>query len=78
VILPKDKTASAVLECAQAGILDVWVLPINGCGENVRAIASEKGIHLIWGVCMFMFLQNAGWVHRFHGRILKLFGAFPK
>lgn len=79
--LPVEATEQAVLDCAAAGVKDIWLhRHVAGGVSDTRAIfrAEEKGLNLITGFCLFMFLPRAGLVHKFHGAIMKLFGIYPK
>jgi uncharacterized protein len=78
IILPADKTEQALIACADAGIRDVWLLPLSTCSDHLLAQAHQRNVNLIAGVCMFMFLPNAAFIHRFHGGILKMFRAYPR
>ena len=81
IVLPEDKTEQAVLDCAAAGIKEVWLhRHVGGGVSDTRAIyrAEEQGIHLITGFCMFMFLPRAGWFHKMHGGFMKLVGVYPR
>lgn len=81
VVLPPDKSEQAVLDCAEAGIRDVWLHNHIAAGvQNTRAIyqAEQHGIRLITGFCPFMFLPKTAFFHRLHGWILKMMGAYPK
>lgn len=81
IVLPEDKTEQAVLDCAAAGITDVWLhRHVAGGVSDTRAIfrAEENNMKLITGYCMFMFLPKAGFIHKLHGGIMKLIGIYPK
>jgi hypothetical protein len=81
ILLPEDKTEQAVLDCADAGIKDIWLhRHVAGGVSDTRAIyrAEEKGLNLITGFCMFMFLPKSSFFHKFHGGIMKLIGIYPK
>jgi predicted CoA-binding protein len=78
IILPKEKTEQALIDCADVGIRDVWLLPIGNCDDRFFAQAQQRQINLIAGVCLFMFLPHAAVIHRLHGSLLKLFHAYPK
>jgi predicted CoA-binding protein len=81
ILLPEDKTEQAVLDCAEAGIKDVWLhRHVAGGVSDTRAIyrAEEKGVNLITGFCMFMFLPRAGFIHKLHGGVMKLIGIYPR
>ena len=78
IILPEGKIEQAILECADAGVRDVWVHPLSRSDRSAIALGEQKGLTLITGFCMFMFLPNTSFVHRLHGGILKLVGAYPR
>jgi uncharacterized protein len=62
VILPKERVADAVNECAEAGITRLW---LHGGGSekeiapDIRALCEERGLTLIGGQCGHMFLSEA-------------------
>jgi predicted CoA-binding protein len=81
ILLSEDKTEQAVVDCADAGITNVWLhRHVAGGVSDTRAIfrAEERGLKLITGFCMFMFLPNAPVFHKIHGTIMKLVGVYPK
>ncbi len=81
ILLPEDKTEQAVLDCAGAGIKQVWLhRHLAGGVSDTRAIyrAEEHGIQLITGFCMFMFLPRAAFFHKLHGGVLRIMGAYPR
>jgi predicted CoA-binding protein len=81
ILLPEDKTEQAVIDCADAGIQRVWLhRHVAGGVSDTRAIfrAEERGIQLITGFCMFMFLPRTPFFHKLHGGVLRLVGAYPR
>jgi predicted CoA-binding protein len=81
LLLPEDKTEQAVLDCADAGVKDVWLhRHVAGGVSDTRAIfrAEERGLNLITGFCMFMFLPHSPFIHKLHGGAMKLIGIYPK
>ena len=81
MLLPADKTEQAMIECAEAGIKDVWMHNHIMKGvQNTKAIyqAEKNGINLITGFCPMMFMPGAMFLHRMHGGVMKFFGAYPK
>jgi uncharacterized protein len=73
---PKDKTSGAVVEGIDHGFTHIW---LQQGAETPDAIstASEKGVKLVSKTCLLMHADPKG-VHKFHGSIMKLFGAFSK
>lgn len=78
IVLPQDKTERAVIDCADAGIRDIWLYPLSRGDNRAIAQAEQRGLNLITGFCLLMFLPNTSFIHRLHGGILKLVGAYPK
>jgi predicted CoA-binding protein len=81
IVLPEDKTEQAVIDCADAGVKDIWLhRHIAGGVSDTRAIfrAEERGLNLITGFCMFMFLPKAPFIHKLHGGLMRLVGIYPK
>jgi uncharacterized protein len=81
ILLPEDMTEQAVLDCAEAGVNDIWLhRHVAGGVSDTRAIfrAEEKGLNMITGFCMFMFLPKSSFYHKIHGGFMKLVGIYPK
>jgi acyl-CoA synthetase (NDP forming) len=81
ILLPEDKTEQAVIDCADAGIEKVWLhRHVAGGVSDTRAIfrAEERGIQLITGFCMFMFLPRTAFIHKLHGGVMRVVGAYPR
>ena len=76
IMLPAAQVDAALTECADAGIHRVWIQ--RGCvSPNAVTIAEERGLSIVLGECMFMFLPDAGFIHRLHAGIDKLIGRYP-
>jgi uncharacterized protein len=81
VMTPPEITEKIVADCAQAGIRRVWLHRATGKGSvSPRAVefCRAHAIEVIPGQCPFMFLPNAGGVHRFHAFIRKITGRYPR
>ena len=81
ILLPEEMTEQAVLDCAEAGVRDIWLhRHVAGGVSDTRAIfrAEEKGMNLITGFCMFMFLPKSSVFHKMHGFAMKIVGIYPK
>jgi hypothetical protein len=73
-------TDQIVLDCAEAGIRHVWMYRATGKGavsQKAIAFCREHGIQVVPGECPFMFLPDAGGIHRLHGIFRKLTGRYP-
>lgn len=65
-----EMTEGVVHDCATAKIQRIWMHRGAGRGAvNWDAVqyCRDHGMSVIPGECPFMFLENAGWVHRVHG-----------
>ena len=73
-------TYTVVRDCAAAAVARVWMW--GGAGKSAAspealAVCETRGLRVIAGECPFMFLPAAGWIHRLHGMVLKIAGAYP-
>jgi uncharacterized protein len=71
---------AAADELIQAGVRRVWIGGEGGPGpEGQKAVQTlqERGITVISGYCMFMFLPGSAFFHRFHGFFKKVSGGMP-
>jgi uncharacterized protein len=81
LMIPSATTPEIVRECAAAGVHRVWMYRAGGQGAvDLKAVAfcRENEIRVVEGHCPFMFLPGTSFLHRAHGFILKLTGAYPK
>ena len=81
VMTSPEVTDSIVRDCAEAGVLIVWMYRGGGQGSvSPKAIqfCDEHGIRVVPGECPFMFLPHSQAVHRIHGFIRKILGNYPK
>jgi Predicted CoA-binding protein len=76
VVTPKTATAAVVKEAKEAGIKQIW---IQQNSDTKDAVDELKGtdINYIAGECILMHYKPNG-VHKFHGRLKRFFGRFPK
>lgn len=75
-VTPPAETARLVAAAADAGIARVWIQQGAGSEEAVR-VAREKGVALVHGHCLLMFLDGTGAVHGFHRVLWRLLGKLP-
>ena len=76
-----EVTETVARDCAEAGILRVWMY--RGIGEGsvspqAVAFCYEQGMQVVPGQCPYMFLPSTAGVHRFHGFIRKIAGRYPR
>jgi len=62
------------------GIRRIWIYGTNG-KSKVSPLATSQlrntGVTVIDGECPFMFLNDTGGIHRFHGFVRKIFRSYP-
>jgi predicted CoA-binding protein len=76
VVTPPSEAVRLVREAADAGIGRVWLQQGAESDEAVR-IAGERGVALVRGHCLLMFLPEAGGIHGFHRLLWRLLGKLP-
>jgi predicted CoA-binding protein len=76
IVTPKAVTAAVVKEAKEAGYKQIW---IQQNADTKEAVAELQGtdINYITGQCILMHYKPHSF-HKFHGRIKKFFGRFPK
>ena len=75
-----EATDQVVQDCVEAGITRVWMHRGAGVGAVSDAavkFCDEHGIQVVAGFCPYMFLPDAGFVHRLHGFAKKITGSYP-
>jgi predicted CoA-binding protein len=73
-------TEAVVRDCVAAGVKRIWLFRGGGKGSVTPAavqLCEANGISVVPGECPMMFLQGAGWFHRFHGFVKKIAGTYP-
>jgi predicted CoA-binding protein len=64
VVVPPDRSAAVVSDCARLGIRHVWLQQGSECDEAIRA-AGAAGISLVHHACVLMYAAPRG-IHRLH------------
>ena len=80
IMTSAEATGRIVPQCARAGVKRVWLYRAGGAGavnEQALEFCRSHDMAVIPGECPFMFLPEAGWIHRFHGIVRKVFGGYP-
>ena len=75
LMTPPPLTATLLPECAQAGIKRIWIYRDS---PGAVKFCEENGIDVVSGECPFMFFPEASFIHRFHGFVRKVAGAYPE
>ncbi len=76
LLTPPAVTERVVRDCAEAGVKTVWMHRGAGAGASSRDavfFCRAHGIDVVDGVCPYMYLPSAGFVHRAHGLVHRLF-----
>jgi uncharacterized protein len=76
VFTKKDQTASIVRDAKEKGIKHIWIQQMADSKEALAEL-KDSGINYITGECILMHYKPHS-IHKFHGRLKKLFGRFPK
>lgn len=71
-----EQGLAVIQDAASRGIRQIFV-QLGAHSDEIVNYAEIHGINLISKQCIFMFAQPAG-IHKFHERISKLFGLYPK
>lgn len=77
LVTPPTATLSLVREAAEAGIRRVWMQQGAESAEAIR-FCEENGISAVHGQCILMYPEPAGFPHRFHRWLLRIFGRLPR
>ena len=74
VLLPSAAAETAVRECVEAGVKQIWSRrDVPGASELCR----EQDVSLVTGVCPFMFLPHGAIFHQCHALTMRLVGRYP-
>lgn len=76
IMTKKDQTASVIREAKEKGLKQVWVQQMADSKEAIKELEGS-GINYITGQCILMHYKPSG-IHKFHARLKKFFGMFPK
>jgi len=74
-------TDAVVDDCFRSGIRRIWMHWATGQGsvsDKAVQFCEKQNIDVIPGECPYMFLPNAGVVHRLHGWIRRMTGHYPR
>jgi predicted CoA-binding protein len=81
VLLSGQKAEDSVIEAIESGAKAVWVYGMRGSKDVAPGVLERlqsSGVEFVAGFCPFMFLENAGGIHKFHGWIWKVLGMMPE
>ena len=82
LLMTKPEVTDAVVkDCVGSGVRRIWMYRAAGPGavsQSAVDMCEEEGITVVPGYCPYMFLNNAGFIHKVHGFLFKLFGKYPQ
>ena len=76
-VIPPAITRNVIRECAERGISSIWMQPGSASEEAIKE-AEGKGLVVIHGHCILMFLEPVSSYHALHRWVSKLVGAYPR
>ncbi len=76
IMTPKNQTAGIIKEAKEKGLKQIWIQQMS---ETKEALQELKGtdINYITGECILMYYKPHS-IHKFHARLKKFFGRFPR
>ena len=77
ILTPKKEAEKLVMEALAKGIDHIWIQQMSDTPEAIR-IATEAGVKLVTGQCIFMWVEPVTGIHKFHKSFKKFFGLLPK
>jgi predicted CoA-binding protein len=76
ILTKKDQTAAIIREAKEKGINQIWIQQMADSKDAIREL-DGSGINFITGECILMYYKPNS-IHKFHGKLKKFFGRFPK
>ncbi len=76
VMTQKSKTADVIREAKNRGFKQIWVQQMSESNEALQEL-KDTDINFISGQCILMYYKPHSF-HKFHGKLKKFFGRYPK
>lgn len=76
IMTKKDQTAGIIREAKEKGIKQIWIQQTADSNEAIQELEGSD-ISFITGQCIMMYYKPNS-IHKFHGRLKKFFGRYPK
>jgi predicted CoA-binding protein len=76
VMTKKTDSPAVVKDTIKKGIKQLWVQQMSDNKEVLEEL-KDSGINYITGQCILMYYNPTG-IHKFHGKLKKFFGRYPK
>ncbi|MBN2226035.1 MAG: CoA-binding protein [candidate division Zixibacteria bacterium] len=80
VMTSPKSVEKAVNDCLDVGVKRIWIYGMMGnpqANKGIIAKCNQQNVIVISDLCPFMFFPQTGFLHRFHGTILKIMGRYP-
>ncbi|HEY1493566.1 MAG TPA: CoA-binding protein [Candidatus Solibacter sp.] len=81
LMIRPEFTSALLRECAETGVKRVWLYRATGRGSvspDAVQFCEANGIAVVPGECPFMYFPETGLIHRVHGFIRQIAGAYPR
>ncbi len=76
IMTSKNQTPSVVREAREKGMKHIWIQQMADSPETKKELEGSD-INYITGECILMHYKPDS-IHKFHGKLKKFFGRFPK
>lgn len=77
IITPKEISLSAAEEALEIGVKNIWINQGSNSPE-LSEFVENKFENIVNNKCIFMFSEPVEGIHKFHKKIVKIFGKYPK
>jgi uncharacterized protein len=77
IVVPPSETEKVVRDARQAGITRVWMQQ-GAESKEAQEFCEDHGMSVIAGLCIMMFSEPVGTVHRVHRFFKSVFGSMPR
>jgi predicted CoA-binding protein len=76
IMTQKSQTAGIVKEAKEKGIKQIWIQQMSESGDALKELEGTD-INAVTGQCILMYFKPHS-IHKFHGKLKKFFGRYPK
>jgi predicted CoA-binding protein len=76
LMTPKAETLNVIKNAMKKGIKQLWIQQMSDNKEVLEEL-KDTDINYITGQCILMYFKPHG-IHKFHGKLKKFFGRYPK
>lgn len=76
IMTQKSQTAGIVKEAKEKGIKQIWIQQMSESRDALKELEGTD-INAVTGQCILMYFKPHS-IHKFHGKLKKFFGRYPK